>query len=150
MRLEMRDQRRAMRATLFGLAQAVELEAQVAPLDQAECAPQRTRQQDHLGIDIGARKAQHLDTDLVELDKLAGYARALPNFTYALVVVDVNSTQPKKGYVTQHLEDGQLNAGEVDIYLCGPPPMVEAVAQNLRERNIHPASFHYEKFAASA
>ena len=89
------------------------------------------------------------DTDLVELDKLAGYAQALPNFTYALVVVDPNSAQPKKGYVTQHLEDAQLNAGEVDIYLCGPPPMVEAVAQNLRERNIHPASFHYEKFAAS-
>lgn len=89
------------------------------------------------------------DTDLVELDKLAAFAQALPNFTYALVVVDANSAQPKKGYVTQHLEDSQLNAGEVDIYLCGPPPMVEAVAQNLRERNIHPASFHYEKFAAS-
>ena len=89
------------------------------------------------------------DTDLVELDKLANFAKAMPNFTYALVVVDANSAQPKKGYVTQHLEDGQLNAGEVDIYLCGPPPMVEAVAQNLRERNINPVSFHYEKFAAS-
>ena len=90
------------------------------------------------------------DTDLVELDKLAAFAGQLPNFTYALVVVDTNSSQPKKGYVTQHLEDAQLNAGEVDIYLCGPPPMVEAVANNLRERGVQPASFHYEKFAASA
>ncbi len=89
------------------------------------------------------------DTDLVELDKLAACAAALPNFTYALVVVAADSAQPKKGYVTQHIEPAQLNDGDVDIYLCGPPPMVEAVANNLRERAIQPASFHYEKFAAS-
>lgn len=89
------------------------------------------------------------DTDLVELDKLAAFAAALPNFTYALVVVAADSAQPKKGYVTQHIEPAQLNDGDVDIYLCGPPPMVEAVAQNLRDRAIQPASFHYEKFAAS-
>lgn len=89
------------------------------------------------------------DTDLVELDKLDAFAKALPNFTYALVVVAADSTQPKKGYVTQHIEPAQLNDGDVDIYLCGPPPMVEAVAQNLRERAIQPANFHYEKFVAS-
>jgi benzoate/toluate 1,2-dioxygenase reductase subunit len=66
------------------------------------------------------------------------------------VVVAADSAQPKKGYVTQHIEPAQLNDGDVDIYLCGPPPMVEAVANNLRERDIQPASFHYEKFAASA
>ena len=90
------------------------------------------------------------DTDLVDINKLEAFAQALPNFSYALVVVDPNSAQPKKGYVTNHLEDGQLNAGEVDIYLCGPPPMVEAVNQYLRDKGVKPASFHYEKFAASA
>ena len=90
------------------------------------------------------------DTDLVELDKLAAFAAALPQFTYALVVVSETSQQEKKGYVTHHIAPNHLNDGDVDIYLCGPPPMVEAVAQNLRERAIHPASFHYEKFAASA
>ena len=90
------------------------------------------------------------DTDLVDINKLEAFAQALPNFSYALVVVDPNSAQPRKGYVTNHLEDGQLNAGEVDIYLCGPPPMVEAVNQYLRDKGVKPASFHYEKFAASA
>lgn len=90
------------------------------------------------------------DTDLVELDKLDAFAQAMSNFTYALVVVAADSNQAKKGYVTQHIEPAQLNDGDVDVYLCGPPPMVEAVAENLRERAIHPASFHYEKFAASA
>lgn len=90
------------------------------------------------------------DTDLVDVEKLEAAAKALPNFSYALVVVDANSAQPKKGYVTNHIEDGQLYAGEVDIYLCGPPPMVEAVNQYLRDKAIKPVSFHYEKFAASA
>lgn len=90
------------------------------------------------------------DTDLVDIDKLQAFAQAMPNFSYALVVVDANSAQPKKGYVTNHLEAGQLNDGEVDIYLCGPPPMVEAVNQYLRDQGVKPVSFHYEKFAASA
>jgi benzoate/toluate 1,2-dioxygenase reductase component len=90
------------------------------------------------------------DTDLVDVDKLEAFAKALPNFTYALVVVDANSAQPKKGYVTNHIEAGQLYDGELDMYLCGPPPMVEAVNQYLRDQNIKPVSFHYEKFAASA
>lgn len=110
---------------------------------------------DKVVADGGSAHAIHLiygvntDTDLVELDKLAAFAKALPNFSYALVVVSADSAQPKKGYVTQHIEPAQLNDGDVDIYLCGPPPMVEAVSQNLRERAIQPASFHYEKFAAS-
>lgn len=90
------------------------------------------------------------DTDLVDIDKLAAFAQSMPNFSYALVVVDPNSEQPKKGYVTNHLEAGQLHDGEVDIYLCGPPPMVEAVNQYLRDQGVKPISFHYEKFAASA
>lgn len=90
------------------------------------------------------------DTDLVDIDKLEAFAQSMPNFSYALVVVDPNSAQPKKGYVTNHLEAGQLHDGEVDIYLCGPPPMVEAVNQYLRDQGVKPVSFHYEKFAASA
>lgn len=90
------------------------------------------------------------DADLVETERLNEFSRLLPNFSFAACVVDASSSQPRKGYVTQHIEASQLNDGEVDIYLCGPPPMVEAVTQFLRDRNIQAASFHYEKFAASA
>lgn len=89
------------------------------------------------------------DRDVVEIDRLEAFASILPNFTYAVCVVDTGSVQPRKGYVTQHIEPAQLNDGDVDIYLCGPPPMVEAVAGFLKERNVQSASFHYEKFAAS-
>lgn len=110
---------------------------------------------ERIAADGGSAHPIHLiygvnqDTDLVELDTLDSYTQRLPGFSYTVVVVDANSAQAKKGYVTQHIEPTQLNDGEVDIYLCGPPPMVEAVAQNLRERAINPVSFHYEKFSAS-
>lgn len=90
------------------------------------------------------------DADLVDMDKLSALAARIPNFTFAACVASAESTQPKKGYVTQHIEPGHLHDGNVDIYLCGPPPMVEAVNHFIRDQGIQPASFHYEKFAASA
>jgi len=55
-----------------------------------------------------------------------------------------------KGYVTQHIEPGHLNDGDVDVYLCGPPPMIEPVSRYLQDQAIVPANFYFEKFAASA
>jgi benzoate/toluate 1,2-dioxygenase reductase component len=89
------------------------------------------------------------DRDIVETDKLGAFTKLIPNFSFAACVVDANSEQPKKGYVTHHIEPAHLNEGDVDIYLCGPPPMVEAVAQYLRDVDVKSASFHFEKFAAS-
>jgi len=90
------------------------------------------------------------DFDLVEMDRLEAFAARIPNFTFSACVANPESRYPQKGYVTQHIEPKHLNEGEVDIYLCGPPPMVEAVSQFIRERGIQPANFYYEKFAASA
>lgn len=90
------------------------------------------------------------DGDVVETERLEAFARLIPNFSFAVCVVDEDSRHARKGYVMQHIEPAHLNDGEVDIYLCGPPPMVEAVARHLREIDVKSASFHYEKFAASA
>ena len=90
------------------------------------------------------------DFDLVEMDKLEALAARIPNFTYSACVASPDSGYPHKGYVTQHIAPRHLNDGDVDVYLCGPPPMVEAVSQYIREQGIAPANFYYEKFAASA
>lgn len=90
------------------------------------------------------------DHDLVELDRLEAFAANIPGFTFSACVASEGSSYPHKGYVTQHIEPRHLNDGEVDIYLCGPPPMVEAVSAYIREQGIAPANFYYEKFAASA
>ncbi|NIF30133.1 ring-hydroxylating dioxygenase ferredoxin reductase family protein [Pantoea sp. Tr-811] len=90
------------------------------------------------------------DFDLVELDRLQALAARIPNFTFSACVASPDSQYPQKGYVTQHIEPRHLNEGDVDVYLCGPPPMVEAVSQYLREQGITPANFYFEKFAAAA
>jgi benzoate/toluate 1,2-dioxygenase reductase subunit len=90
------------------------------------------------------------DFDLVEMDRLEALAARIPNFSFSACVANPDSSYPHKGYVTQHIEPKHLNDGEVDVYLCGPPPMVEAVSHYIREQGIAPANFYYEKFAASA
>jgi len=89
------------------------------------------------------------DGDLVEVEAIRAYAERIPNFTFATCVADEGSAHPLKGYVTHHLDPAHLNGGDVDVYLCGPPAMVEAVRVFFRERSIEPANFHYEKFAPS-
>ncbi len=89
------------------------------------------------------------DADLVGLEEIEALGAKLPGFSCATVIADEASQHPRKGYVTAHLAPEHLHAGDCDVYLCGPPPMVEAVRQHFRDAGIAPASFHYEKFAAS-
>ena len=90
------------------------------------------------------------DFDLIGLDRLQELADLIPNFTFSACVANPESQHPKKGYVTQHIQRGHLNDGDVDVYLCGPPPMVEAVNHYIREQGFTPANFYYEKFAAAS
>ncbi|WP_407728770.1 benzoate 1,2-dioxygenase electron transfer component BenC [Pseudomonas helleri] len=90
------------------------------------------------------------DFDLVEVDRLHALSAQIANFSFSACVANPHSQHPLKGYVTQHIEPRHLNQGDVDVYLCGPPPMVEAVSQYIREQGISPANFYYEKFAAAA
>jgi benzoate/toluate 1,2-dioxygenase reductase component len=89
------------------------------------------------------------DRDLVALEQLDAIAARLPGFSYRTCVVDKESSHPRKGYVTQHVDDEWLNGGDVDVYLCGPVAMVDAVRHWLDASGQKPASFHYEKFSAS-
>lgn len=104
----------------------------------------------------GSRRDIHLiygvtrDLDLVLVDQIAAYAKRLPNFTFATVVADPASDHPRKGWVTQHMPTEMLAGPGVEVYLCGPPPMVDAVRRYLDEQGIEPASFHYEKFTPNA
>jgi benzoate/toluate 1,2-dioxygenase reductase component len=89
------------------------------------------------------------DADLVEVSTLEAFAASIPGFTFTMVVAAADSAHPQKGYVTHHLPDAALNGGDVDVYLCGPPPMVDAVRAYLKDKQIAPANFHYEKFSPS-
>ena len=89
------------------------------------------------------------DADLVRVDELEGFASRLPNFTFLSTIADEGSAHPNKGYVTGYIEPEHVNDGQVDIYLCGPPAMVDAVRTHLADQGITPASFYYEKFSGT-
>jgi benzoate/toluate 1,2-dioxygenase reductase subunit len=86
------------------------------------------------------------DQDLVMVDRLAAYAQRIPGFTFSTCVADPLTKHEHQGYVTQHMPAQVLHAGNVDVYLCGPPPMVDAVQKHFKTEGMAPASFHYEKF----
>lgn len=90
------------------------------------------------------------DQDLVALAQLDAVRDRMPNFDYRTCVADPASGHPRKGYVTAHIEPEWMNGGDVDVYLCGPVAMVEAVRGWLGSAGHTPNSFHYEKFSASA
>ncbi|MBQ0761841.1 benzoate 1,2-dioxygenase electron transfer component BenC [Marinobacter psychrophilus] len=104
----------------------------------------------------GSKTPTHLiygvsnDDDLVYLSALDQFVQELKGFSYVTCVSGAESDHPRKGYVTHHMDDTSLNEGDVDVYLCGPPPMVDSVLGFFREKGIKPNSFHYEKFTASA
>ncbi|RYU09902.1 benzoate 1,2-dioxygenase electron transfer component BenC [Nocardioides iriomotensis] len=106
--------------------------------------------------DEGSDRPLHLvygvstDDDLVELDTLEQLAAQLPSFSWDHCVSDPDSTAPNKGYVTGLLRPEHLHDGDVAVYLCGPPPMVEAVRKHFADEGVTPTGFYYEKFALSA
>ena len=105
--------------------------------------------------DQGTHQLVHLiygvtnDDDLVEIERIEALARRLPTLTWATCVANPDSVHPLKGYVTAHLADEHLNAGDCDVYLCGPPPMVEAVRVFFTKKGLNPSRFFYEKFSAT-
>lgn len=90
------------------------------------------------------------DHDLVALEQLDRIAAAHPQFQYVTSVAAEGSSHSRKGYATAHVEPAWMNGGDVDIYLCGPVPMVEAVRSWLDRTGIKPASFQFEKFSATS
>jgi len=88
--------------------------------------------------------------DLCEIERIRQYAGKLPDFTYYTIVMkETDGWQGPVGVVTDLFDDRHFNNGEVDLYLCGPPPMVDAVKGWLDERDMSNSEIHYEKFSAS-
>lgn len=84
--------------------------------------------------------------DLVELDRVKALADTIGNVEVVTILAAADEDHDRKGFVTDHLEASDFNDGEADVYLCGPPPMVEAVRQHMAVLGVIPASFHFEKF----
>jgi propane monooxygenase reductase subunit len=54
------------------------------------------------------------------------------------------------GLITDVVDRSESDLADVDAYLCGPPPMVDAAIELLVRRGVPEAQIYYDKFTTSA
>jgi propane monooxygenase reductase subunit len=91
--------------------------------------------------------------DLFHLEELAELERRLPNFRFvpALSHCDEDSDwDGARGLITDVVAELEKELGEVDAYLCGPPPMVDAAIAMLDQSGVPESRVYYDKFTTTA
>lgn len=87
--------------------------------------------------------------ELFNLDVLEDYkSKGIALTTEIAVVEGGDGWAGETGHVTALLRD-ELVAGGVDVYLCGPPPMIEAAESWLSDKGVDDKLVHAEKFLPS-
>ena len=96
----------------------------------------------------GARGLQ----DLFHQDELAELEQGLPNFRFvpALSECDEEDWSGEQGLITDVVERCEEELGEVDAYLCGPPPMVDAAIALLDAKGVPESRVYHDKFTTTA
>jgi propane monooxygenase reductase subunit len=97
----------------------------------------------------GARTEQ----DLFHLEELAELQRRLPNFTFVPALSHIDGAagwDGARGLVTDVVSEAEQELGEVDAYLCGPPPMVDAAIEMLDSNGVPENRVYYDKFTTTA
>jgi anthranilate 1,2-dioxygenase reductase subunit len=88
--------------------------------------------------------------DLCELERLKNYVATIEDFACEIVVMNpAPEWQGKTGLIPEHFDRGFLESNPFDMYVCGPPPMVEAIKRWLVDQSIEGGRLYYEKFADS-
>jgi propane monooxygenase reductase component len=86
------------------------------------------------------------EADLFQLEELSGLSCA---FVPALSE-DSNGWAGEAGLITDVVERLEGDISEVDAYVCGPPPMVEAAISLLEAKGVPEAHIYFDKFTTTA
>jgi propane monooxygenase reductase subunit len=87
------------------------------------------------------------EADLFHLDEIG----ALPaRFVPALSENSDNGWAGESGLITDVIDRLEGDVSEVDAYICGPPPMVEAAIALLEARGVPEAHIYFDKFTTTA
>lgn len=90
------------------------------------------------------------EQDLCEAARISGYASKIADFRYTEVLSDATAQWTgKRGYLTEHFDLAELQDRSADMYVCGPPPMVESIQQWLKDQALDSVQLYYEKFTQS-
>ncbi len=97
----------------------------------------------------GARGPQ----DLFHLDELRELEERLANFTFVPALSDCDEEedwQGERGLITDVVQRCEQELSEMDAYLCGPPPMVDAAIAMLDAKGVPEERVYYDKFTTTA
>ena len=97
----------------------------------------------------GARTVQ----DLFHLEELAELEQRLPNFTFVPALSHLGEDvewDGARGLITDVVSEAERELGEMDAYLCGPPPMVDAAIEMLDSNGVPENRVYYDKFTTTA
>jgi propane monooxygenase reductase subunit len=93
----------------------------------------------------GAREEE----DLFHLDELQTLAAALPNLRFVPALSHAD-WEGETGLITDVVDRSEPDLAEVDAYLCGPPPMVDAATELMLRRGAAESHIHFDKFTTTA
>jgi propane monooxygenase reductase subunit len=93
----------------------------------------------------GARE----EHDLFHVDELSALARELPDLRFVPALSD-QGWEGETGLITDVVDRSESDLAEIDAYLCGPPPMVDAAIELLVRRGVPEEHIYYDKFTTSA
>jgi propane monooxygenase reductase subunit len=91
-------------------------------------------------------------TDLFHLEELAELGARLPAFQFVPALSeapDADGWAGETGLITDVVERLEGDLADVDAYLCGPPPMVDAAIAMLEARGVPEAHIYFDKFTTT-
>jgi len=97
----------------------------------------------------GARRPR----DLFHTEELAALESRLENFRFVPALSDCDEDEDwsgERGLITDVVARCETELTEVDAYLCGPPPMVDAAIGLLVQNGVPESRVYYDKFTTTA
>jgi propane monooxygenase reductase subunit len=91
-------------------------------------------------------------TDLFHLEELGELGRRLPGFTFVPALSEASDGDGwagESGLITDVVERLEEDLAEVDAYLCGPPPMVDAAIALLEAKGVPEEHIYFDKFTTT-
>jgi propane monooxygenase reductase subunit len=92
-------------------------------------------------------------SDLFHLEELEGLRSRLPGLTFVPALSEAGNGDGwagETGLITEVVERLEDDLADVDAYLCGPPPMVDAAIAMLEARGVPEEHIYYDKFTTTA
>ena len=90
--------------------------------------------------------------DLCFEEELRALEEALPGFRYVPALsepADGDGWDGENGFITDVVRRHETDLADVDAYVCGPPPMVEAAIALLTDAGRSGEAIYYDKFTTT-